>query len=386
VKFLSPIDNVEDFSTGTFAASFTPDISSSAIVKVTLTGNITSLNAPTGRNFGIFTIVFVQDATGSRTVTWNTTDYPAFSIGSWQPSDVANSISSISLLWDSASSKWRPFSSWNGSLLTGNIYIGKNGASTIQMAGTFVASDLRTNGTIQSNTFQGDTASGGNLNLLSTTHATKGKIYLGGGGNNSAFDETNKRLGIGNVSPSTALDVTGAGTFSSTVTAADPTSSTHLATKNYVDTQGGTSLKGRMSSDMTSLNATAFTDVTGLSVSLPSTGYYKFSAFIPFRATAGTGPTVMFGVTGPTSVVCQYSVVVQTGTTGTASSVAAGAYLQNSGLSGSVTTLTTFGAVVTGFVEVSATGTLKVQYKTGGTSQLFSIFTGGMFTAEKILY
>jgi hypothetical protein len=78
--------------------------------------------------------------------------------------------------------------------------------------------------------------------------------------------------------------------------------------------------------------------------------------------------------------------VVQTGTTGTASSVAAGAYLQNSGLSGSVTTLTTFGAVVTGFVEVSATGTLKVQYKTGGTSQLFSIFTGGMFTAEKILY
>lgn len=54
-------------------------------------------------------------------------------------------------------------------------------------------------------TLIGGTASGNNLTLQSTSHATKGKIILG----TSAYDEVNNRLGIGTTTPSTRLDVAG---------------------------------------------------------------------------------------------------------------------------------------------------------------------------------
>jgi hypothetical protein len=53
-------------------------------------------------------------------------------------------------------------------------------------------------------TIEGDTASGGNLTLSSTHHATKGKIVLG---SLSAYDQANGRLGIGTLSPSYPLHV-----------------------------------------------------------------------------------------------------------------------------------------------------------------------------------
>lgn len=49
----------------------------------------------------------------------------------------------------------------------------------------------------------GDTATGGNLTLLSTAHATKGKILFG----TSAYDELNNRLGIGTAAPGHKLDI-----------------------------------------------------------------------------------------------------------------------------------------------------------------------------------
>lgn len=55
-------------------------------------------------------------------------------------------------------------------------------------------------------TAYGDTASGGNLILGSTSHATKGKIYLG---SNSVYDEANIRLGIGVTDPDEALEIYG---------------------------------------------------------------------------------------------------------------------------------------------------------------------------------
>lgn len=55
-------------------------------------------------------------------------------------------------------------------------------------------------------TLKGGTASGENLTLQSTNHATKGKIMLGA---NSAYDEALSRLGLGNVSPTEPLEVTG---------------------------------------------------------------------------------------------------------------------------------------------------------------------------------
>lgn len=53
-------------------------------------------------------------------------------------------------------------------------------------------------------TLNGDTASGGNLTLVSTADATKGKIVLGAA-SVSAYDEVNIRLGIGTTSPSNRM-------------------------------------------------------------------------------------------------------------------------------------------------------------------------------------
>ncbi|HZQ10759.1 MAG TPA: hypothetical protein VFD70_29545 [Anaerolineae bacterium] len=55
-------------------------------------------------------------------------------------------------------------------------------------------------------TLNGGTASGNNLNLRSTAHATKGKIIFGAAAK-TAYDEVNERFGIGTASPSAPLDV-----------------------------------------------------------------------------------------------------------------------------------------------------------------------------------
>jgi hypothetical protein len=52
-------------------------------------------------------------------------------------------------------------------------------------------------------TVYGNTTSGGNLTLSSTSHATKGKIIFG----TSAYDEVNNRLGITTASPAALLDL-----------------------------------------------------------------------------------------------------------------------------------------------------------------------------------
>lgn len=57
-------------------------------------------------------------------------------------------------------------------------------------------------------TLIGGTASGNNLTLQSTSHATKGKILLGSA---SAYDGVNDRLGIGTTSPAVPLDIVGGG-------------------------------------------------------------------------------------------------------------------------------------------------------------------------------
>lgn len=51
----------------------------------------------------------------------------------------------------------------------------------------------------------GGSGSGGNLTLGSTSNGTKGKIILG---STSAYDEVNDRLGLGQTTPATRLDVT----------------------------------------------------------------------------------------------------------------------------------------------------------------------------------
>lgn len=65
-------------------------------------------------------------------------------------------------------------------------------------------------------TLKGGTASGEDLTLMSTNHATKGQIFFG----NSVYNEVNNRLGIGTTSPLFAIHVD-EGTFFVTSTAND---------------------------------------------------------------------------------------------------------------------------------------------------------------------
>ena len=63
---------------------------------------------------------------------------------------------------------------------------------------------LQVGGTAGGQTTYGGSASGENLTLSSTSNSTKGKINLGA---NSAYDEVNKRLGIGTSTPNYPLEV-----------------------------------------------------------------------------------------------------------------------------------------------------------------------------------
>ena len=67
--------------------------------------------------------------------------------------------------------------------------------------GDIITNDLLT-GKTGGQLITGDTASGGNLVVQSTSNATKGKIRLG---NSAAYDEANNRLGIGTDTPSSGL-------------------------------------------------------------------------------------------------------------------------------------------------------------------------------------
>jgi hypothetical protein len=148
----------------------------------------------------------------------------------------------------------------------------------------------------------------------------------------------------------------------------------------------GNLIAGTKTSDQTSLSSTSYADVTSLTCPVNVTGWYKFKAFISFRAVSGTSPTITFGVTGPTASVVVYNVTIQTATAGTTSTFSAGSYLQNTSQSAAVTTGVTYGAMIDGYINATATGTnLKVQYKAGGTSPSFSIFTGSNLVLERII-
>jgi hypothetical protein len=79
---------------------------------------------------------------------------------------------------------------------------------------------------IEGNTLQGNTTAGGNLNLSSTTNATKGKIMLGTA---SAYDEANVRLGVGVTAPTAVMHLK-AGTAAASTAPIKLTTGTLMAT------------------------------------------------------------------------------------------------------------------------------------------------------------
>jgi hypothetical protein len=101
--------------------------------------------------------------------------------------------------------KWNYNSSVTLSNLTAST--GLTGSTYDGTAAVSWTNDLVT-GKSGGQTVTGGTASGNNLTLRSTSHATKGKILFG----TSAYDEVNNRLGIGTASPTFPIDVFMAGT------------------------------------------------------------------------------------------------------------------------------------------------------------------------------
>jgi hypothetical protein len=112
IFFVGPDILDPDATTIAYAASITPNADTTTIANVgTLTGNIT-INAPTGTpsDGQVLRFRFAQDATGSRTVTWNA----AFAFGTdvtaaMEPS-AASSVWERAFMWHAGTSKWRAMS------------------------------------------------------------------------------------------------------------------------------------------------------------------------------------------------------------------------------------------------------------------------------------
>ena len=79
-------------------------------------------------------------------------------------------------------------------------FYGQASGGSTNWAGYFDAGN-----TLVQNTLYGSESSAGNLELASTSHATKGKIIFG----TSAYDEANNRVGLGTSNPADKLDVVG---------------------------------------------------------------------------------------------------------------------------------------------------------------------------------
>jgi hypothetical protein len=133
----------------------------------------------------------------------------------------------------------------------------------------------------------------GSLTLISTNNGTKGKILFG----TSAYDEGNNRLGIGNSTPSVALDVTGAITSSSAITGnsivkTGGTSSQFLKADGSVDenayvTSTGTiaNFSGSLSGDVTGTQgATIVSNVGAVTAANVASGVNLANAATPLNS------------------------------------------------------------------------------------------------------
>jgi hypothetical protein len=88
------------------ASAVTPDCSLSNVFYVALTGNIT-INAPTNPRSGqVINIILKQDATGSRTVTFNAI-FTFSGGGEPTPTATAGAVDMVSCQYDATNLKWR---------------------------------------------------------------------------------------------------------------------------------------------------------------------------------------------------------------------------------------------------------------------------------------
>lgn len=101
----------------------------------------------------------------------------------------------------------------SGSNVTVVLYAEGNSASRLEIKTTSSATDSRylvKTGLLGGQIAIGGTASGEDLTLQSTSHATKGSVFFGAA-QTSAYDETNDRFGIGTIDPHTSLHIKDSG-------------------------------------------------------------------------------------------------------------------------------------------------------------------------------
>lgn len=139
----------------------------------------------------------------------------------------------------------------------------------------------------------------------------------------------------------------------------------------------------RLAADTATLASTTYADVTGLTSSIPVVGRYRFKAFLRFAPS--TTQTVGFSINGPTANSVYYQSSIQTGAAAQTVMVG-GQYSSGTGANTTSTAAVTitgpWGVVIDGFVDVSASGTLAIQYKTSTGNIVVKL--GSSLTVEKI--
>jgi hypothetical protein len=148
---------------------------------------------------------------------------------------------------------------------------------------------------------RGDTASGGNLQLSSTAHATKGKLLFGSNGTELVVDDSLNCVSVGDATCSTTLDVNGTTTLAGAVTVSGALTSTSTAQftditalDDVIVTDDITAESGVFSGDVT-LDSTLYGgDADGDNLNLRATSASAGQGQI--RIGVGGGPTATDGL------------------------------------------------------------------------------------------
>lgn len=195
----------------------------------------------------------------------------------------------------------------------------------------------------------GGTASGNNLELISTSHATKGLIKLGAA---SAFDEVNSRLGIGLLAPTAIIDSQG------TVPAS---LGSDLVSNGEFDT------------------STGWTPGTGWTIK--DTGYYKFTVSgittMPSPGTTYTNNGVTYTVNNFMLTGSSPNISGTLYCTGASNPIASGTLTKAAG-TGDATI--SFSAFALNYVAEHATGNATTLVKT------LSLTSGAFYQVSFIVY